>query len=181
MLRSCLLFFTVGFALSGVAARAQETANWGNTICPATPKNQTASPDNQWTVLSTEPDAKIWILDNSTGRRRFLLDCQASISVGWAPDSKSFFINNHEVSNFTDAIFYNARTLKATNIGKLLEASDPRLIRYRKAGHHYVYVQRWISPHQALVRVSGHFDDPPAESFEFHYRVGLDGKVSRME
>jgi hypothetical protein len=181
LLKSCLLFFAIGYALSGVPAGAQETANWGNTICPPSPNDETASPDNHWTVLSTEPDARIWMLDNSTGRRRFLLDCQASISVGWAPDSKSFFINDHEVSNADDAFLYDTSTLKVINIGKLLTASDAQYVRYLTAGHHYVDVQRWISPHEAMVVVSGHFDSPPAESFEFHYSVGLDGKVTKMK
>ena len=120
-------------------------------------------------------------MDNTTGRRRFLFDCEASISVGWAPDSKSFFICDHRVSNLEEAFFCDALTLKVTNLGKLLAAFDPRVTRYLKAGHHWVDVQRWISPNEALVNVSGHFDSPPAEPFEFRYTVGLNGKVPRME
>lgn len=43
--------------------------------------------------------------------------------------------------------------------------------------HVYSEVIKWLDSDRFLLKISGHWDRPPAETFEYHFAVGLAGDV----
>jgi len=176
-----------------ISAAAQMTARSELAAeVPCIPLKDLSSPDQQWTLLSR--DYRLLIQNNKTRNRQFLrlrtgvLECVSllgnscgGIQVGWSPDSGSFFLNDEQASDRTAAYVFTPATGQAMNLVDLLSRSDPQLVRWLRAGHSYVYAQRWLNPKELLVNVAGHFDEPAVKEFEIQYRVNVaSGNVARL-
>jgi hypothetical protein len=178
-----LMFIPLFFAGLGIATGTQRRPLERGPIsaCPFGPEDGVRSPDKLWTILCTHtPEPAIWLMNERSKHRRFLLECPSTIAVGWAPNSKSFFVNDHKASDEGYAFVYDTLSLRVLRVGKLLAGADPESAKYLRAGHHYVDVLQWRNSQEVLVRVSGHFDRHPACEFELRHRVRLNGLVAKI-
>jgi hypothetical protein len=151
-----------------------------------------ASPDRKWTLIFECPNdcaqRKLWIEQSRTHSRRAVREFERSLSISWAPDSRSFFINDGWGSNGSDCYVYNPATLKVTDLADVIVSVDPTAQPYLKAGHTYLRAKRWVNSHELLVSLFGHFDEPPARSlglrhpgaFMLRYHVHLNGEVQKI-
>ena len=146
------------------------------------------SPDQKWALIFECPndcaERRLWIERRKTHARRMVREFERSLSISWAPDSQSFFIDDGWGSDGSDSYVYDSHTLHARNLADTIVARDPRADRYLKAGHAYLQAKRWISSHELLVTLFGHFDEPPPRgfrrSFTLRYRVDLRGNVHKV-
>lgn len=150
------------------------------------------SPDRRWTLIFECPNdcaqRKLGIAQNRNHSRRPVREFERSLSISWAPDSRSFFISDDWGSNGTDFYVYDPVTLKMTDLRDVIVSGDPSVQPYLKAGHTYLRAKHWINSHELLVSVFGHFDEPPSSSlrlrhpggFMLRYRVRLNGAVQRV-
>jgi len=176
-----LLFFT---ALCCLSLRAQTKSVSPRVIdLPRGPITRIPSPDGKWTLIFECPNdcrqRKLSIGQSDTGVRRLVKEYDRSLSVGWAPDSRLFFVNDAFGSNGTESYVYDPVTLKETPLAKVLVTGDPNADEYLEAGHSYLEVKRWISPHELLVSLRGHFDEQ-GRGFTLGYRIDLNGGVHRL-
>ena len=137
------------------------------------------SPDHQSMLvadalpLNYVGEKYVW-LEGADGRnRRLVKQYGRSLSLGWAPDSNTFFVNDAWASDREDCEIVDPRSLKTIDVAKLL-ADKPDDLRYLVAGHRYIVAERWIDSKTLLVKLYGHFNDPPAASFHLTYSVSLD-------
>ena len=126
----------------------------------------------------------MWIEQTSTLTRRLVKEYERSLSISWAPDGRSFFVNDASGSTNTLCYVYDPSTLKETNLARLVVAAAPDAARYLKAGHAYLEAKRWTSSRELFLALRGHFDGQPAPgalgAFDLEYRVDLDGRVQEV-
>ena len=137
------------------------------------------SPDHQWMLVADAlpldhvGEKHVW-LEAADGRnRRLVKRYTRSLSLGWAPDSSTFFVNDGWASDREDCEIVDPVSLKSIDVATLL-ADKPEAQRYLDAGHRYLAAEHWIDSKTLLVKLYGHFDDPPAASFHLTYSVSLD-------
>lgn len=120
----------------------------------------------------------------STHARRLVKEYERGLSISWAPDGRSFFVNDASGSTDTLCYVYDPATLKETDLARLVVAAVPDAAQYLKAGHAYLEAKRWINSRELFVALSGHFDEQPPPgalgAFSFEYRVDLDGRVHEV-
>lgn len=151
---------------------------------PHGPVTRVASGDRKWTLVFECPNdcstRKLWIERQGRSDRRFVKDFERSLSISWSPNSRLFFVNDFYASNAADCHIYDPVTLKSTEVADLLVAGDGRARKYLKAGHSYLDAERWINSNEILVRLHGHFDEPPARGFSLKYRLDVNGRVQKL-
>jgi hypothetical protein len=142
------------------------------------------SPNGKWTLVFECPrdcsERRLSIEDRASHTRRLVGEYERSLSVSWAPDSRSFFVDDAYASNEALSYLYDPITLNATDLAKLLVAGDPGAAQFLGAGHSYLHAKRWVNSRELLVVLYGHFDEPPPRGFTLQYRVALDGKVHKI-
>jgi len=142
------------------------------------------SPDGNWTLIFECPNdcasRKLWIEDEASHTRRLINDYERNLTISWAPDSKSFFVNDQYGSNGALCYVYDPLSLKVTDLASLLARGDPNVTEFLKAGHSYLEAKRWVNSRELLVILFGHFDSPRSRGFTMQYRVGLDGRVQKL-
>ena len=142
------------------------------------------SPNGKWTLIFECPkdcnERRLSIEDSASHTRRLVREYQRSLSVSWAPDSRSFFVHDAYLSNEALSYVYDPVTLNATDLAKLLVAGDPGAAQFLGAGHSYLHAKRWVSSRELLVVLYGHFDEPPPRGFTLQYRITLDGHVHKI-
>ena len=141
-----------------------------------------ASPDDRWTLTNgckgcPEGQEMLWLVQNDDHHRRLVRKYARTVQTAWAPDSSAFYLNDESAPNKTRAFVVEPRSLKITELEKLIVAADPAAVRYLNAGHSFLAVQRWLSPIDLSVTLIGHFDQPPATQFELRFRVNLNGRI----
>jgi len=130
-------------------------------------------------LCSDDPNNELFLEDTSTHRKRpIAFDGYDGNSV-WSPDSAAFFVNDHIASDETDSALYIAHPFKRIDVDDAIRQFDPAAAPYFR-GHRYFYALRWLDNRTVLVRLCGHSDNAPFVQFDFHYRVGLDGKARRI-
>lgn len=156
-------------------------------VLPKGPVTRISSPDRRWTLIFECPnyskERKLWIKGNSS-TRRLVGQYERSLAVGWAPDSKRFFVNDDYGSNGSLSFVIDPVTLKKTDLSTVISGRDPSAARLLKAGHSYVRARHWLDAHRLLVVLFGHFDGLPPRgapgAFTVRYRVDLNGGVERL-
>jgi hypothetical protein len=141
-----------------------------------------ASPDDHWTLTNgckgcPEGQEMLWLVQNDDHHRRLVRKYARTVQTAWAPDSSAFYLNDESAPDKTLAFVIDARSLKITEIEKIIVAADPSAARYVRAGHSFLAAQKWLAPAELIVNLTGHFDQPPATQFELRYRVNLNGRI----
>lgn len=152
---------------------------------PVSPRSvsRIQSPDRKWSLILEAPgdQRRLWIENTASHAKRLVNAFNRSASLSWAPDSRLFFVNDEWGSNGTDAYVFETSSLKKTDLADLLAAQYPAIVAdYRNAGHVYFEAVRWLGPHVLLVRLTGHFDEPPTREFTFRFQLDLDGAVRKI-
>lgn len=143
-----------------------------------------ASPNGKWTLVFECPndcaERKLWIEDSSSRARRLVKEYDRDLDISWAPDGRSFFVNDNSGSNGALCYVYNPVDLKETDLTAAVTSGDAAAKKFLEAGHAYLNAKRWISSRELLVALWGHFDDPPARGFTILYRVNLAGGIQKL-
>lgn len=151
---------------------------------PSGPISQIPSPDGKWNLIFECPndckERKLWVEEVASHSRRLLKEYERSLSISWAPDSQSFFVNDASGSTDTRCYVYEATTLTETDVEKVVLAADAGTSKFLNAGHSYLKATRWISSRELLVILEGHNDGDPPRGFTLRYRVSLGGKVLKL-
>lgn len=107
------------------------------------------------------PDELLLASASSKGGRITLLKYHRNVDVFWAPDSKSFVLNDWRDSGFSDAYLYKlGRGNKRISLRQSLLASGIPIEFRALVGnndHSYVFVDKWDRPDQMAVKASGHY------------------------
>lgn len=146
------------------------------------------SPDRQWVLIFECPDAgdprKLWIENRQSHSRRIVNEYERSLAIGWAPNSKRFFVEDAFASNESQSYVIEPATLKTIDLSTIITDSDREAGQYLKAGHSYLAAKRWLSSHELRVTLFGHFDGdaPPGvlSNFTIRYNVDLSGKARKL-
>lgn len=141
-----------------------------------------ASPDDRWTLTNgckgcPEGQEMLWLVQNDDHHRRLVRKYAHTVQTAWAPDSSAFYLNDESAADKTQAFVIDPRSLKITELEKIIVAADPGAARYIHAGHSFLAAQQWLAHAELIVTLTGHFDQPPATQFELRYRVNLNGRV----
>jgi len=142
------------------------------------------SPDSRWVLVFECPDScnqrKLWIEDTNSHTPKLVREYQRSLAVGWAPDSKRFFVEDDYDSTGSSTYVVDAATLRITDVNPIIANSDEIATKMLNAGHSYVRTKGWLNSHVLVVILSGHFDEPPPRPFTCGYRVDLNGKAEKF-
>jgi hypothetical protein len=180
LLTSILLFN--GWHLS--EAGQTKSAHPAVVTLPRAAVSRIPSPNRKWTLLFECPndcsERKLWIEENASHTRKLVKEYDRSLSVSWAPDSRTFFVNDASGSTETLCYLYEPSTLKETDLAKVVLAGDPDAAQFLKAGHSYLEAKRWVNSHELFVILEGHNDGLPPGSFTLRYRVDLSGNVRKL-
>ncbi|MGB9075079.1 MAG: hypothetical protein WCC22_20760 [Terriglobales bacterium] len=161
-------------------------------VLPRGPVTRIVSPDRKWILIFECRDysqpRKLWIEQSRMHRRRAVRDFERSLSISWAPNSRSFFVSDDLGSNKSESYLYDPVTLRVTDLAAVIVAADAGAGEYLKAGHSYLQAKRWINSHELLVTLFGHFDEPPQRvsrvrhprGFTLRYHVDLNGAVHKL-
>jgi hypothetical protein len=154
---------------------------------PRGPVTRISSPDRKWTLIFECPDykeeRKLWIEESSTHKRRLIREYERSLSIGWAPDSQLFFVNDASGSNETLSYVFNPVTLTQTALADVLLRAVPRVEKYLVGpGHYYLEAKRWVNSHELLVTFEAYLDESPpvTPGFSGTYRVDVNGAVRKV-
>jgi len=184
MIWRALVFCILTFQLFGITEAQDELGRRQVIDLPQGDVTRIPSPDRKWTLVFECPnhcaERRLWIEDGKSHTRRLVGEYERDLSVSWAPNSKSFFVDDEYGSNGTLAYIYDADNLKKTELAMLLEAADPKTTGLLKAGHSYLKAKRWLSSQDLLVILYGHFDEHHPRAFTVLYRVDRDGRVVKL-
>src|SRR5208283_339214 len=151
-------------------AKAQvEAVRAGVVELPRGPITRIPSPDRHWTLIFECPDLskerKLWVEDSSSHARKLVKEYERSLAIAWAPDSERFFVNDDYGSNGSLSYVIEPATLKTIDLRAIIVGSDAKATQFLGAGHSYLRSKQWLSSHELLVAMFGHFDGSPARGF----------------
>jgi hypothetical protein len=157
----------------------------GVVLLPQGPVTRIPSPNRQWTLIFECPDyskmRKLWIVDNSSQAKKLVKDYDRSLAIAWAPDGRRFFVDDAYGSSGSGSYVIDATTLKITDLAVIIANNVADSTQFFNSGHSYFQAERWISSHELLVVLFGHFDEThPSRlprSFSIKYRVDLNGSA----
>lgn len=183
-----LLAITLLAQLLRCAEAQVKTGSYGVVVLPQGPVTRILSPNRHWTLIFECPDyskeRKLWIVDNSSHARKLVKEYERSLAIAWAPDSERFFVNDDFGSNGSDSYVIDAASLKTIDLATVLVDNDVGATQFLNAGHSYVRAKRWLSSHELLVVLFGHFDESPPRpiqgSFTIKYRVDVNGGARKV-
>lgn len=142
------------------------------------------SPNRKWTLVfecsNDCAEEHLSIDDNVSPSRRLVKKFERHLDISWSPDSLYFFVNDAYASNESFCFVYDSITLKAADLSTLITRDDPSATPFFNAGHDYLQATRWLSSHELMVVLDGHFDETPPRGFTLRYRVDLTGKARRL-
>jgi len=181
LLLTCLLLIQIG----KLSAVAQSEPEYSSVVAlPRGPVSRIPSPNGKWTLIFECPkhcsDRKLSIEENNSLTRRLVKEYERSLSISWAPDSRSFFVDDASGSTETLCYVYDPATLKETDIAKVVLAGDPEAAQFLNAGHSYLKAIRWINSQELLVVLEGYNDGLPPGVFTVRYRIGLNGSIQKL-
>jgi len=171
-----IAFFVVSTAAPGLTFRKSET------VLPRSKTVRIQSPNGSWTLIASLFSAvhanTLTLEEHTTHRDKIVKLYDRSIGVGWSPDSQAFFLNDAYGSDREGAYIYRLGEDQPFPLDNLILKfdSDARRI---SADHTYFRVRRWFNASTILVEYCGHGSDPPAQQFDFLYRISLSGTDSR--
>jgi hypothetical protein len=183
-----LLTITLLAQLLRFAEAQVKSVHTGVVELPQGPMTRIPSPDRRWTLIFECPDncreRKLWVEGNTSHARKLVNEYDRSLAIGWAPDSRRFFVNDDYGSNGSHSCVIDPASLNATDLGTIIVNNDAEAAQFLKSGHSYVRAKRWLDSHKLLVVVFGHFDDPTPlhvpESFTIKYEVDLNGGARKV-
>lgn len=145
------------------------------------PSSAVRSPDGQHTLLWKASACALWITDARGSHRQLLLRPIEAPSIGWSPDSRAFFVNDHISSDFESSYVFSIATIPQkldlhAAVRHYLEPNERR-----GNAHVYAHALSWIDNEHILLRVSGHSDRPPAREFVNCYIADTHGGVAVAE
>jgi len=166
------------------AAGQSKSGNPPVVVLPRGPVSRIPSPNGMWTLIFECPndcsERKLWIEENTSHTRKLVKEYERSLSISWAPDSRSFFVEDDFASNETLCYLYDATTLKETDIARVVLAAYPDAAQFVNAGHSYLEAKRWLNSHEVLVVLHGYNDGLPPRDFTLRYRIGLNRSVHKI-
>lgn len=182
-MRTIVLLLLALNLISPVNSQTSKPASPPVVVAPRGKVTYLASPDRKWKLVFECPDVErlrqLWLERDGTLTRRLVREYERSVDMGWAPDSRMFFVNDDLGSDEARPYLYDAVTLKETDLTELLRAADPTANQYLEAGHSYFQVRRWVTSKELLATLRGHFDNDPYRAFFLKYRVQTNGVVRR--
>lgn len=120
------------------------------------------------------PDELLLASASSKSGRVVLLKYHRNVDVFWAPDSKSFVLNDWRDSGFSDAYLYkmgsvNKRiSLRQSLLASGIPAEFKALVSNKD--HSYFFVDKWDRPDEMAVKASGHyFADNKTVAYTLYY------------
>ncbi len=136
------------------------------------------SPDGRWTLVASPyrntGDRSLTLEDKATGAKTLVKLYDRSLSVGWSPDGRAFFLNDAYGSDGEDAYIYWPGMSQPLKLNDHVLEADP-LAAQIPADHTYFQVRRWLKAKTVLVEYCGHGSEAPARQFDFLYHVDLNG------
>jgi len=176
------------FAQLAYFADSQIRAVAGVVVLPQGPVTRIPSPNRHWTLIFECPDSSkertLWVEDNGSHARKLVKEYERSLAIAWAPDSKTFFVEDAYGSNGSDSYVIDPASLETKDLSVIVANNDAEAKQLLKAGHSYVRAKRWLNSHEVIVVLSGHFDDPPPRglpsSYTVQYRVDLNGGARKI-
>jgi hypothetical protein len=181
LLLTCLLFIQIGKPSATTQTESEHTPV---VVLPRGGISRIPSPNAKWTLIFECPndcgDRKLSIEENKSHTQRLVKEYERSLSISWAPDSRSFFVDDASGSTETLCYVYDPATLKETDIAKVVLAGDPDAAQFLNAGHSYLKAIRWINSRELFVVLEGYNDGLPPGLFTVRYRIGLDGSVHKL-
>ncbi len=120
------------------------------------------SADLRHLLLLTRLDGGSFVL------RRFDRGCDAL----WSSDSSHLAITDWLASSESDVFVYSlGDPVSSKSVAKLFPQSA--IPKAERRGHCYFEAIKWLDRRRLQIRVSGHRDEPPANSFEYEYIFDL--------
>jgi hypothetical protein len=142
------------------------------------------SPNRKSTLVFECPhdcaERKLWIEETSSRARKLVKEYARSLDISWAPDSRSFFVNDNSGSTDARCYVYEAASLKESDVAKVILAGDIDAGQFLNSGHSYLRAKRWLNSHELLVILTGHNDGSPPRAFTLRYRVDLNDSVHKL-
>ena len=134
------------------------------------------SPNGRWTLIAS-PDSEnqertVALEDKITGATTLVKRYDRSLSVGWNPDSRAFFLNDAYGSDGEDAYIYWPGKTEPLQLNAPILRADAQAAGI-PADHAYFKVRRWLGAKSVLVEYCGHGSEAPARQFDFLYHVDL--------
>jgi hypothetical protein len=124
-----------------------------------------------------EPNHSLLLRDEKTGLERKVLDYGRHVDVMWAPDSKSFFVNDYAGSSESNCQIFSVEDLKRLDVLETLKAADREGL--PSSDHLYVTCKAWHGD-SIGVSLSGRGEGHP-EGLDFEYSVNArTGKAQRV-
>jgi hypothetical protein len=183
-MRTIVAFLLVLQLISPTVGQTTKAASPPVVVAPRGQVTHLISPDRKWKLVFECPDfdrlRQLWIERDGTGTRRLVREYERSVDMGWAPDSRMFFVNDDLGSDEARPYLYDPVTLQETDLEQVLLAGDPTADEYLRTGHSYLQVRRWVTSNELLVTLRGHFDEDPYRAFMLRYRVQISGAVRRL-
>lgn len=134
-----------------------------------------AAPNKGTDLLYVDvPDELLLSRASSKSGSITVLKYHRNVDVFWAPDSKSFVLNDWRDSGFSDAYLYKLGSVKQRiSLRQSLLASgipvEERALVVNN-DHSYVFVDKWDRPDEIAVKASGHyFSENKTVAYTLHY------------
>jgi hypothetical protein len=124
------------------------------------------------------------MFDDGTRHPMPVLTIERNVDVGWAPDGRSFFVNDNMGSNFADCVVMRPlrsglrRMSLAAATGRL--AGHPTGAEAPPGAHYYVTCGGWLTATRVSGSIWGHTNDPP-HMHDFTYRFVYDTGTGRAK
>ena len=110
------------------------------------------------------------------GTKRTVKDFVGTAEVLWAPDSQHYAVTYWWGSDIAFVRIYSS-TARITEIDpyEIIKRVLGKLPQVENENHVYSEVIKWLDSNRFLLKISGHWDRPPAVPFEYHFVVWLAG------
>jgi hypothetical protein len=124
------------------------------------------SPSKHFRLFDEDHDAppyhSLLLQDQGNGKRTKILDFSRNIDVAWAPNSESFFINDHAESNSSDCILVFVNNLSKLSALAVIRNSEKISLKLDQ-GHLYITCVSWMDGSNVVVLLDGYDGSNPGE------------------
>jgi hypothetical protein len=139
--------------------------------------SEAVSPNGQFAVVNVDSDAEphhtLFLENRQTKARQKLMDYERHVEVLWNPNSTTLAVTDYAGSNIAECLLFSVSDPRQPeNVADVLRKTiknSKELAILRKGGHTYWRAVRWTSPHTLVVKVWGHTDENPSQSFEYFH------------
>src|SRR6266404_4024210 len=139
------------------------------------PASSSKSPDDKWELICRAPgngeaDARhVLLLKRIRGGVFELRRVEGNGCVAlWSPDSSRIAVTDRWASDRSDVLIYSvAHPRSERSLAKLFPRTA--IPREELNGHCYFEAVKWLTGRRLQIRISGHRDEYPANSFEYEF------------